>query len=269
MPEAGRLPWGRRLLWGVFLALFVGGGCLPAPPQRLPPTPTASPSPQASATPTVVWFPPTPTRTPRPTEAHTPTPPAPPGLPHGTLILRDTFTAESSLWLSSPPPGGRLTLEGGELTITARQPRAYGFSVRSQPLLRDFALQVEASANLCQGMDEYGLIVRYAPPNNFYRFALSCDGQTRLDRLYRGTATSPRTWSLSGQAPRGAPGSVTLGVHAAGQELSFYLNGILQFTIRDPFPAAGQIGVFARSSEGAPLSISFRNLQMWEVEDAP
>ncbi len=240
------------------------GGCFPAPSPEAPPTLTAAPLPQETATPTVVWFPPTPTRTPRPTAVHTPTAPA--GIPHGALILSDAFANSAALWLSNPAPGGRIVLEGGELTLTAQQPRAYGFAVRSQPLLRDFAVQVEAGLNLCQGLDEYGLILRYTPPNNFYRFALSCDGQMRVDRIYNGTATSPQPWNFSGQAPRGAPGSVSLGVRATGKEIAFYLNGILQFTVHDPAPAAGELGLFVRSDAGTPLSISFRNLQVWESE---
>ncbi len=251
-----------RALIGIFLAFWVGG-CLPAPPPKTPPTPAASPAPKETATPTVVWFPPTPTHTPRPTPAPR-TPTVPPGLPHGALILSDAFLNSASLWLFNPAPGGRIVLEEGELTLTAQQPRAYGFATRGQPLLRDFAVQVNASLNLCQGMDEYGLILRYTPPNNFYRFALSCDGQVRLDRIYNGTATSPQPWSLTGQAPRGAPGSVTLGARAEGKEIAFYLNGVLQFTIKDPAPAAGELGVFIRSDTGAPLSISFRTLRVWE-----
>ena len=55
-----------------------------------------------------------------------------------------------------------------------------------------------------------------------------------------------------------------LAVHARGKTLRFYIDDVLQFTITDPFPAGGQIGFFVRSSGESPLSISFRELQVWE-----
>ncbi len=211
----------------------------------------------------MVWFPPTPTRTPRPT-LPPPTPTAPSALPHGALILQDTFVTQSALWLFTPAPNGRITLGGNEITFTTQGAKTYLYSMRAQPMLQDFALQVEASLNLCQGLDEYGLLLRFTPPNNFYRFSVACQGQTRLDRIYNGSATSPQPWIPTGNAPPGAPGRVRLAVHAQGKTLRFYLNDVLQFTVTDPFPASGQIGLFVRSSGETPLSISFRDLQVWE-----
>lgn len=251
------------LLLGMFVALEVG--CIP----KEIPVETNAPAggtatPMDTPTPKVTWFPPTATPTPFPTPRHTPTP-LPVGLPHGALIVHDTFAENSALWLVNPSGAGRITLQGQELTITASEGRAYLFALRSQPSLQDFAVQVHVSLNLCQGLDEYGLLIRSAPPSNFYRFSLSCDGQVRIDRLYNGSATSPQVWQLSGYAPRGAPGTVRLGVVAQGKTLEFYVNDVLHYTITDPFPASGQIGLFARNVSETPLSISFRDLRIWEA----
>ncbi len=264
MCERAPLPRGRRGFPTLALLALLVSGCLAAPAAAPAPPQTAAPSPTVTATPTVVWFPPTPTRTPRPTQAaSTPTPPS--GLPRGALILQDAFSSSAGAWLFTPAPGGRITVGGQEMTFTAQAVRAYLYSVRSQPLLQDFALQVQASLNLCQGQDEYGILLRFTPPNNFYRFSVSCQGETRLDRLYNGSATSPQPWMRSGNAPPGAPGRVRLGVLAQGKTLRFYLNGVLQFTVTDPFPAAGQIGLFIRTASDSPVSISFRDLQVWEA----
>ncbi|GAB4522740.1 MAG: hypothetical protein Fur0018_04870 [Anaerolineales bacterium] len=245
------------------MLLFLGG-CVPGNSPPVPTPPWTATAPPETATPTVVWFPPTLTPTLPPTVQAVPDTPVPVGLPHGALLLHDTFQEQTSLWLSNPVAGGRITLQRNEITFTASESKTYLFSIRSQPALQDFAVQVEVSLNLCQGLDEYGLLIRSTPPNNFYRFSLSCDGQVRIDRLYNGSVTSPQPWALSGYAPRGAPGAVRLGVRAQGKTLAFYVNDVLHYTITDPSPAVGQIGLFVRNISASPLSISFRNLQIWE-----
>jgi hypothetical protein len=182
----------------------------------------------------------------------------------GAVLLRDTFTDGSGWGLKNTGPG-RISLGKEELTIAIQEEKAYLSSLRAEPVLRNFYLEITANPNLCQGKDEYGLLLRAATEANFYRFALSCDGQARLDRILGGAASSPQPWMDSGAVPIGAPSISRLGAWINGPELRFFVNDQYLFTVRDPSLPEGRIGVFARSSGGHSLTVNSSDLAIYEV----
>lgn len=252
-----RLGWS---LCGILSLLLIG--CRPATP--LPASLTQTPLPPTDTpTPTIVWFPPTATFTPFPTrETPSPTPDQRPGI--GALIFEDDFT-QQGLWSLAATPTGNVALGKQELTIAIAGAKTYLASVRQQPVLADFYLEITASPSLCSGRDEYGLLLRVSADLDAYRFALSCDGMVRLDRLYRGQASSPQPWLPSGAVPPGAPSTSRLGVWAMGPEMRFFVNDFYQFSIRDPLLPSGAIGLFARSDDDLPLTVNFSHLTVYEV----
>lgn len=247
----------------VLLLLMGMAGCLPfvTPP---PPLPTDTPLPAtATPTPTIVWFPPTPTNTPlsAPTEPITPTVDMRPV--HGALIFEDDFTDPAS-WSHGRTGSGSIAFGQQELTLAVSRPEGYLYSLRQGASLGDFYLEIVASPTICKGGDEYGLLLRVSPGLDFYRFALTCDGQTRLDRYYQGKASSPQPLTMSGAVPRGAPSLSILAVHAIGKELRFYVNGEYQFTVHDPILLKGGIGVFARSAGEGAITVNFSDLKVYQ-----
>jgi len=243
--------------------LFSGlSACLPeATP--LPPLPTDTPSqPTSTPTATVVWFPPTPTFTPFPTPAITPTVDLRPQV--GELLLEDNFDS-SRAWTLGQFAGGSAALGKNELTLAVTQERGYVSSVRSSPDLGNFYAEITASPSLCRGMDEYGLLVRVASPQDFYRFSLSCDGQARLDRILSGQASSPQPWTITGSVPPGAPSTSRLAVSAIGKEMRFFVNGEFLFSVDEPSIPSGNLGVFARATADPPVTVNFSDLQVYRV----
>ena len=226
--------------------------------------PTASLTPQPTATSTIVWFPPTVTYTPYPTQVITPTPNLLEGI--GEILLEDDFSTADKWILSSQPDGG-VALSKNELTIVIKQNKAYFSSIREEPVLSDFYLEISASPNLCKGTDEYGLLLRVTDSGDYYRFSLSCDSQVRLDRVIGSTASSPQPWLLSGDVPPGAPSISRLGVRAEGSEMRFFVNGQHQFTVVDPLLPTGRIGVFARSTGANAVTINFSNLIIRSLDE--
>ena len=227
------------------------------------PSPTTQPSPIATFTPTVVWFPPTPTRRPFPTS--TPLPPTPdlrPGL--GDILFQDDFSSVGA-WALSTTAKGSVALGPNRLTIAISEPKSYIFSLRSQPVFSNFYAEITASPNLCRGSDEYGLLIRAASNMDFYRFTVSCDGQTRLDRIYRGQASSPQPWMLGTMVPVGSPSSFRLAVWALDKEMRFFINDEYQFTVRDPLIASGALGVYARSAGDSAVTVNFSDLVVREI----
>jgi hypothetical protein len=216
----------------------------------------------ATVTATIEWFSPTATPTPFPTQQIAPTPDFRPGL--GEVLLSDDFS-DPDAWTLGRTSSGNIALGVNELTIAISEPNAYDYSVRQEPILEDFYLEIIASPTLCREEDEYGLLLRMSSPKDFYRFSLSCDGKVRLDRIVQGAASSPQPWMISGSVPSGAPSTSRLGVWALGNEMRFFINDQHQFTITDPLLPLGNIGVFARSAGEKAVTVNFSDLVVQQV----
>ncbi len=210
-------------------------------------TPTATP----------VWFPPTATPTPFPTQVVTPTPEQRPGV--GEEIFSDDFE-DPSMWALASGDQGTVALGENDLSIAIQSGKSYIYSLRKEPVLSNFYLEITVGPTLCNGLDEYGILLRASGNRDGYRFGLSCDGQTRLDRITGFETNNLLPWSISGAFPPGAPSLSKIGVWALGGELRFFINDTYQFSIRDPRIANGQIGVYARSSGVGSLTVLFSKL---------
>ncbi len=229
--------------------------CLPTTNLTQPPTNTTTPSPTATST--VIWFPPTATSSPIPTVGITPTSQWVPGV--GKIILTDDFN-NIAPWITGNPENGTVALGINEITLVINQPKGYLYSYRNEPILTDFYAEITATPLICAGMDEYGILFRYNSPVDFYRFSLSCDGRTRLDKLVGGSASSPQPWLDSISVPRVASSSSRIGVWAVGSEMQFFVNNEFQFSVSDRTLSRGLIGLFARSAGENAVTVSFSTL---------
>ncbi len=182
----------------------------------------------------------------------------------GEVILEDDFSNPDD-WTLSQTDLGSTAMGINELTIAIGEENAYLYSLRDQPILTDFYLEMTAETSLCRGLDEFGILFRVASSGDYYRYSLSCNGQVRLDRVMGGQASSPQPWMLSGAVPPGAPAMVRLGIAAVGPEMGFYVNGQYQFSIHDPSLPSGNVGVFARSTNNMVVTVSFSDLVVYQV----
>jgi hypothetical protein len=249
-----------------FLLAILLVACQPTQPTFHPPTETPRSTDTPTPTETIIWFPPTDTPTPFPTLAFEVTPTENYRQGIGSLLFSDDFSTGEH-WQLGRINRGSVALGKNEITIAITEPRIYTYSVRDQPVLSDFYLEITASPSLCRGLDEYGVLLRVASAGDFFRFSLSCDGQVRLDRVLGGTASSRQPWMMSGSVPPGAPSISTLAVWAMGKEMRFFVNDAHQFTVQDPSILNGKIGVFARSTGEQAVTINFSDLTIWELTD--
>jgi hypothetical protein len=249
------------LATGLLLLTF---SCTPAAP-----TPTLEADTGGDATPLptapTVWFPPTNTLAPLPTRFSTPTPEQRPGV--GPVIFTDDFS-DPSQWLTAASSQASAIVTGNRIALAVHEPRVGILSLRSGPILGDFYAEITARPSLCLGKDDYGLLYRASSPNDYYRIALTCEGTLRADRVRSGQATAMTLPSASGDAPRGAPGEVRIGVWVNGPEMRVFLNGHHQFTVVDPLFGSGTLGVFARSAGGNAVTITFSDLAVSELSYA-
>lgn len=245
------------------LSIIVVGlnACLPITPP--PPLPTATSTPTDTPTPTVVWFPPTETPTAFPTMIPSPTEELRPGV--GPVFFQDDFQLPTN-WTLLETASDSILVGGNEITLALGRPNGYIYSVLEGALFSNFYAEITASTNLCSNLDEYGLLVRFQSPTNFYRYSLSCNGQVRLNRVYGGIASSPQDWMVSATVPSAAPSTIRLGVWAVGKELRFFINDQYQFTIQDTAIPSGAMGVFVRAGGDTAVTVSFSNLEVYSVE---
>ena len=231
----------------------------------LVPVPTETPTPEPSQTPTatIVWFPPTSTPPPLPVQVFVPTAEPPPGM--GDLLFTDAFD-QPDLWLTSVASYASATVTRNSLVLSVNGHGPLSIvSLRSEPMVGDFYSEASAYVSLCSAKDEYGVVFRAVSSGDYYRFAINCNGQVRLERGRSGSISALTTWMPSGDASFGAPAEARIGVWAVGSEMRFFLNGHYQFTFRDPILHAGTLGFFAYASGSAPVTVSFSDLSAYSV----
>ncbi len=248
-------------LRSVLLAMtWILTACSPLDASRITATP-AQPTETPFQTPTIVWFPPSSTPSPAAVASQPATPEMHPGV--GQTILNDTFSSEEP-WDTAVDALGSVAIERNRLTMAA-QPGVYLISFRSGQAFNDFFAEITAKTSLCRGSDSYGLLVRGSAVA-YYRFALSCNGLVRADRISVDTRRPLQEPVPSGDVPPGAPGEVRIGIWASGTEMRLFLNGRYQFSITDSNYANGGLGVFAQSAGDTPVTVIFSNLVVREVD---
>jgi hypothetical protein len=246
--------------WFIILCLFSTGACLPL--AQPPPLPTITPAPPSQTpTSTPVWFPPTPTNTayPTATQGATQTPPSAPE--HGSVIFTDDFS-EPDPWVLIRTANTSVATSNHELTLATSKPKGYLYTIRQEPDLRDFYLEITASPSICQGGDEYGLILRFSDAGNLFRFALTCDGRARVDRILNNQPSSPQPLTYHGAIPPGAPSSSRMAVQAIGRHMHFYINDEYLYSISDPNLPAGKLGLFIRPAGEGSMTVNFSDLNV-------
>jgi len=214
--------------------------------------------------PTFNWFPLSATPAPPAFSTPMPTPEQKPGV--GSAIFSDDFSSPI-LWNTAISDQATVDVSRNRLTIAA-QPGQGTLSLRQGVTLSNFYAEITAKPSLCKGQDDYGFLVR-AIPVAYYRFALSCDGKARVERVSVETREPLQSPMPSGDVPPGAPGEVRIGVWAVGSEMRFFLNGRYQFSVNDKNYSSGAIGVFAQAAGNTPVTVTFSDLVVYDVTYSP
>lgn len=235
--------------------------CLPL--GSTPPTATPVPTDTPPPTPTIVWFPASATPTLLAFPTYTATPEMSPGI--GPVALSDDFS-DDSVWDTAVSNQGSAAISRERLTL-AVQPGVYLESFRRDMTFGDFYAEITARPSLCRADDSYGILVR-GIGLSYYRFILSCTGEVRTERVTAGVKLPIHEPVSSGDAPRGAPGEVRIGVWAVGSEIRLFLNGRYQFSINDRSFPSGALGVFVRAADH-PMSVTFSDLTVYDVDYVP
>lgn len=253
------------LIFGMLLLGVGASACTSA--AAVEETPLISPTslPGATLTPTIDWFPATPTATMRPTEIILPT--ATPALALGAELLRDNFSSDGQ-WATFRTAAGSASYGKERFTLAVSAKEGYLVSLRDAPELNDFYLEITASPSLCRGTDSYGLFFRSGGEGYGYRWVITCDGRTRLERVRDFHASLVEDWVGSPFILPGSPVTLRLGAWMSGAEMRFYVEGVEVFRTREPLYASGLIGLFARASGNTSVTVSFSDLVVYGIDSA-
>lgn len=239
--------------------------CLPLIKVETQPLNSVVPTASKTSLPTKVWFPPTPTYTPLPPSSKMITPTAESALTYGSRLFSDDFSDPAN-WELGTFADGIIASGNNELSLAVKKERGYLFSLREQTNLSNFYIEITARPGICRGEDEYGFLFRFTSPGDFYRFSITCDGKYRIDRLYEGQASSPQPFTISGAIPPGAPSESRLAVLANGKEMQFFINNEFLYSMMDPTLSNGSIGVFVRAAGENETTVSFSELDVYEID---
>ncbi len=184
----------------------------------------------------------------------------------GAVILTDDFSDDLS-WDTAVSDQASAAISNNRLSLVV-QPNIYIASLRRGVTLKNFYAEISARPSLCRADDNYGLIVR-ATGTYFYRFVLDCNRMVSVERINSGVKLIIFDPVLSGDAPAGAPGEVKIGIWAVGKEMRLFLNDRFQFSVIDKSFPSGALGVFARSAGDKPMSVTFSDLTVYDVNYVP
>lgn len=256
-----------RRLAGLVLGLMVmagAPGCSLAGPVAKPADQPTATSALPSATPTLtpVWFPATETPTPPPIPTPLPTQDERP--PLGSLLVGDDFTTADA-WELRAHEAGTIALGQHELTLAVTGEKGVLSSLRSGTLPADVFIEITVYPSLCGQGDVFGLFLRAQSPRDGYRLLVSCDGRLRLERLKNGELVVLQDWLASAALPPGGMAPVRLGAAMQGRDMTVFVEGNLQFTVRDPVWGEGQVGVYARAAQEGPLTVNFSDLKVYAL----
>ena len=232
--------------------------CLPLNP--IPVTEPPLPTETALPTSTIDWFPASATPTLKVLPTYTATQAMNPGI--GEQIINDNFT-DQKLWDIASSNIASATIKNKHLTL-AVEPGVSIASLRRDVTLGNFYAEITVRISLCRADDNYGIIIR-STGDSFYRFILSCNGLIHVERIKSSVRLTLSDPIASGDVPLGAPGEVRIGIWAVGGEMRLFLNERFQFTIIEKTFPSGAFGVFAQSKDDTPVTVTFSDLKVYEV----
>ena len=183
----------------------------------------------------------------------------------GGLILADNFSREDS-WQTFRSSQGNAVISNNEITLAIQGTDSRIASYSSLPQYGDYFLRLDVSLSLCSwNEDWYGIAFRVNDSENQYRWLFNCLGQTRVDRVYRGRAYPINDWDINGVIKQTAPQKFSVGIAAKGGELRFFANDTLLTTVEDTVFSDGGYGLLASSAGYGPLTVSFSNFALMEI----
>lgn len=182
--------------------------------------------------------------------------------PSTPLPFRESFDDARNGWMLLQSSRADIVINGGRLRIAVKTPDAVAWSVAAGKTFDDFTLDVDATPLAGPDDNDFGVIVRHADDDNFYRFEISSDGYYNAQKRQKGKWEGlVADWAES-TAIRKGRATNHLRVVCAGSAMTFYVNQIKLLQVTDDSFKRGKVGVFAGTLSQPGVQVAFDDLQV-------
>lgn len=179
------------------------------------------------------------------------------------VIFREEFTdTTSATWHLEEDDLGQAAISEGRLLLSVSAPNTVQYATLEEPPFSDFILDVDAVQLSGNPASSYGVLIRMAGPQQFYRFEITGNGEFTVERHDGGGEWVRLTdgWVPSQHIQQGLDVTNHLTIIAAGGTFSFYANDQLLSQILDRSYPAGNIALDAGTFGQTDLQVAFDNL---------
>lgn len=248
----------RRLVGCLTLTLVVCACSTPATPPPITATPSPPPPTPTFAIPTA---PPTSTASPAPSPSPTPDL----LFDVGPYLYSDAFDQNRG-WAVGEDTLGGTSFADGRLVLSVRNPKTYRYALSPSAQLDDFYAEVLVRPLICEEDDEFGLMFRFDPDGNHFRFSLACSGTVRIVRLLGGQSFNMIPPTETYEVLPGPLVENRLGVLALGADFHFFINGVEVLSMRNAQIARGKLGLFVHAESSGQTTVAFDDLSARAVQ---
>jgi hypothetical protein len=204
-----------------------------------------------------------------PTLAPTRTPDALRPLEAEQRVFFDPLDNGITGWSLTKTETGTVDFSGGMLVFTANAAYTPLVSILPRDFPADIYIDATVQTLLCgEDFDTYGIIFRNGPDYS-YRFAVTCFGQVRFERIKGFAVEGASVWRETLGLLQGAPATNRIGVLIRGPVFRFFVGGIEVFSGHDPMSTTGGIGLFIQTDKGTILSVGFEDLSIYTLTESP
>jgi hypothetical protein len=186
------------------------------------------------------------------------------GIAVGALKYSDNFTNPKSGWDEWETANSKAGYESGNYVIEVYKVESFFWSNPKKDF-SDLVLEVDATKQAGPDDNGFGVILRYADENNFYRFDVSSDGFYSFGYFKNDSWTSLIDWTEHSAIKQGNATNI-ITIVCKGNQFTFYINGTKIDDITDSTFSSGDIGLWAGAVSEAGVKISFGNMNVWAVK---
>jgi hypothetical protein len=183
-------------------------------------------------------------------------------------IFHDPLDNDVSGWELTDTATGSVGFSGGMLVFTLNAAYSGLQSILPREVPPDAYIEANVQTLLCgEGYDTYGIVFRHRKDYS-YRFAVTCRGELRFERLNGGKLEGASVWKETIGLLQGAPASNRIGVLVQGSLFRFFVGGIEVFSGRDPMSSSGGVGLFAQTEKSKTFSVGFEDLAVYTLAES-
>lgn len=186
------------------------------------------------------------------------------GPPTGSeVIFSDAFgEGTSGEWHLEADDVSGAHLAEGRLVVTVHEPNSVHYVTLTEPAFDDLVLEVDVTQLTGSPSASYGILLRMAGPQQFYRFEITGNGQYIVER-HDGPDSFVRLtekWASSPALQTGLNAVNHLAVVAEGSSFSFYANDQLLAEVNDSSYQQGPVALDAGTFGPTELQVAFDNV---------